>query len=271
MTPHPSETDTVPDTGEALWAAFRAEPSEESLVALMDHHIPLIRRVVRQMAIYRSATIDLEDLMQHALMGLWTAIGRFDETRGVPFEAYAMPRIRGAVHDALRRHDPLTRTERDLLKKLNQITQDHLQECHEAPDEETLAGLAGLEIGRMRRLMVRAQPWISLDALMEAGNGSFGSLADRLPDDRAPDPRQETIRRERIARFRTAFKRLPVRQQKILYLYYFEDLTLKEVGAIMDLSEARICQLHAATLLALKAMLTTGANRSAAPDGKESS
>jgi len=260
-----------PDTDEALWAAFRSAPSEESVMALIEFHIPLVRRVVRQMAIYRSASIDMDDLMQHALVGLWTAIGRFDETRGVPFVAYAMPRIRGAVHDALRRQDPMTRTERDLLKKLNQISLDHLMECHEAPDEETLAGLAGLEVDRMRGLLVRAQPWISLDALMEAGNGTFGALADRLPDERAPDPRRETMRREQIARFRTVFKQLPVRQQKILYLYYFEDLTLKEVGAITDLSEARICQLHAATLLVLKAMLTAGHSRGAAPDGKESS
>lgn len=242
--------------GTAAWAAFRRDPSEANAIALIQHHIPLVRRIVRQMAIYQTAFIDMEDLMQHALMGLWTAIGRYDEARGVPFEAYAMARIRGAVHDALRRQDPLTRTERDQVKKLNQIIQSHLEEFSEAPDEETLAELAGIGLEKMRGLLTRAQPWISLDALSDEGQGTFGSLADRLPDERAPDPQKETIRHEQIARFREAFKRLPARQQKILYLYYFEDLTLKEVGAIMEVSEARVCQIHAGTLLTLRALLS---------------
>ncbi len=254
---------------DAAWSAYRADPSEENAIVLIREHIPLVRRVVQQMAIYQSSYIDMEDLMQHALMGLWTAIGRYDDARGVPFEAYALPRIRGAVHDALRQQDPLTRTERDLVKKMNQITRAHLEEFNEAPDEETLADLAGVSLAQMRELLARAQPWISLDAQMEDGNDSMGTLADRLADERAPDPRNETSRHELIERFREAFKRLPVRQQKILYLYYFEDLTLKEVGAVMDLSEARICQLHAAALLVLKAMLTARMSPAPGTGGEE--
>ena len=86
--------------------------------------------------------------------------------------------------------------------------------------------------------------------------GGFSSLVDRLPDERAPNPHRETSRREQIVRFRGAFKKLTPRQQKILYLYYFEDMTLKEVGAIMDITEARVCQIHAGTLLALRALLS---------------
>ena len=242
----------------ALWAAYHQNPCEASIIALIRHHIPLVRRIVRQMAIYQTAYIDMEDLMQYALMGLWTAIDRFDGERGVPFEAYALPRIRGAVHDALRKQDPLSRTERDLLKQLNRLTQGYLQEYSEAPDEETLAGLAGVDVDKMRELLVRAQPLISLDAMAGEGSDAVGSLVDRLPDERAKNPHAETSRREQLGRFRQAFKQLPVRQQKILYLYYFEDLTLKEVGAVMDLTEARICQIHAAALLALRAIITAG-------------
>ncbi len=256
---------------DAAWAAFRSKACEQNAIALIQQHIPLVRRVVQQMAIYQSSYIDMEDLMQHALMGLWTAIGRYDEARGVPFEAFALPRIRGAVHDALRQQDPLTRTEREVLKKLNQYTREHMEEFNEVPDEDTLAEVAGIPSAQMRELLARSQPWISLDAQMDDGPDSFGSLGDRLADERAPDPRDETSRRERIAQFREVFKRLPVRQQKILYLYYFEDLTLKEVGAVMDLSEARICQLHAAALLVLKAMLTTAPMHAPGTGGEEGS
>ena len=239
----------------AVWAAFRAEPSEANSIALIQHHIPMVRRIVRQMAIYQTAFIDMEDLMQYALMGLWTAVGRYDDARGVPYEASAVPLIRGAVHDALRQQDPLTRTERDMLKKLGQITQSHLEEFNVAPDEDTLAELAGIGVDKLQGLLTRAQPWISLDAQSEE-EGGFSSLVDRLPDERAPNPHRETSRREQIVRFRGAFKKLTPRQQKILYLYYFEDMTLKEVGAIMDITEARVCQIHAGTLLALRALLS---------------
>ena len=261
--------DREQNDGAAAWAAFRADPSEAHAIALIQHHIPMVRRIVRQMAIYQTAFIDMEDLMQHALMGLWTAIGRYDDARGVPFEAYALPRIRGAVHDALRQQDPLTRTERELLKKLNQLTQAHLEEFNEPPDEETLAELAGMDLDKMRALLARAQPWISLDAPLDAGDGTLGSLADRLADERAPDPRKETSRHEQIAGFRAAFKRLPARQQKILYLSYFEDLTLREVGAIMGVSEARICQIHAVALLTLRSIMLAGPARKSGAGGKE--
>ena len=240
----------------SIWAAFRAEPSEANSIALIQHHVPMVRRIVRQMAIYQTAFIDMEDLMQYALMGLWTAIGRYDDARGVPFEVYAVPRIRGAVHDALRQQDPLTRTERDMLKKLGQITQSHLEEFNVVPDEDTLAEMAGIGLDKLQGLLTRAQPWISLDAQSEE-EGGFSSLVDRLPDERAPNPHKETSRNEQIVRFRAAFKKLTPRQQKILYLYYFEDLTLKEIGAIMEVTEARVCQIHASTLLALRALLSS--------------
>ncbi len=250
-------TDATTDTESAgVWNAFHSNPGEKSAVALVEHYLPLVRRVVRKMVVYTPHYMDMDDLIQHALMGLWAAIVRYDETRGVPFEAYAVPRIRGAVRDALRRQDPLTRTERTLLKKLDQLTLDYLERFNRTPDEETLADLAGLEPKRLSALLVRAQPWISLDAIVGDGMDSGSSLADRLTDHRAADPSKETMRMEQAGRFRAAFRRLPVRQQKILYLYYYEDLTLKEIGATLDLTEARICQLHAAALLALASLLT---------------
>ncbi len=245
--------------GTVLWLRFRDEPTEDHAMALVQHHIPLVKRLVRLTAIYRPHHLDVDDLVQYALMGLWAAIEHFDPQRGVPFEAYAVPRIRGSVRDALRRQDPLSRGDRELLKKLNDITQGHLSRHNEAPDEDTLAEIAGIEVGKLRDVLVRAQPWVSLDAMMDEGQEKNGPYADRLADPRAPDPRRETIRREQSGRFRVAFRQLPDRQQKILYLYYFEDLTLKEVGAIMELTEARICQLHAAALLALKAIMTSQA------------
>lgn len=263
--------DEIVSDGAAEWQAFREAPNEENTVALVRHYMPLVRRIVRQMAVYTPQYMDTDDLMQHAFMGLWKAIDRFDESRGVPFAAYVVPRIRGAVRDALRQQDPLSRTERDSIKKLDQITQDYLMKYHRAPDEDALAAAAGMEVEKLRALLVRAQPWISLEATAEGGNQDGGPLSERLTDYRSPDPRQETMRSELAARFRSAFRQLPSRQQKVLYLYYFEDLTLKEVGAALDLTEARICQLHAGALLALRSILTMGRASVSETSGKEES
>jgi len=251
-----SETDSNKKAKEDVWVAFCRVPSERNLNALVEHYTPLVSRVVRQMAVYTPQHMGMDDLMQHALMGLLTAIGRYDQKATVPFEAYALHRIRGSVRDALRAQDPLSRTDRAYLKKMDEIVRNHVIKFGEGPDEEELATEAGMDVEKMRTLLARAQPWISLEEMAERRNGDSGSGADCLADNRSPDPRKETILHEQVARFRSAFRKLKPRQQKILYLYYFEDLTLKEIGAIFEISEARICQLHSSILIVLKALLT---------------
>jgi RNA polymerase sigma factor for flagellar operon FliA len=241
---------------QGLWDAFCRMPSEENAEALITHYTPLVSRVVRQMAVYTPQHMDIDDLMQHGLLGLLTAIGRYDPTAGIPFEAYALRRIRGSVRDALRAQDPLTRTDRACLKKIDEMVRRHVMEFGVGPDEEELAHETGMSLEKMQALLVRAQPWISLDAMVDPASGESRTGVDHLADNGSPNPRKETILHEQIARFRSAFRKLKPRQQKILYLYYFEDLTLREISAIFELSEARICQLHSSILIVLKALLT---------------
>lgn len=239
---------------ERLWDRFQHRPTDQNAEALVEWYIPLVCRVVRQMAVYTPPHMDMDDLMQHALMGLWVAIGRYDRTQGIPFEAYALRRIRGAARDALRAQDPLTRTDRTSLKKIDEAARDFVMENGRGPSEDELAQAVGIDLEKMQSLLLRAQPWMSLDAMMEVEGG-----VDRLPDPRSPDPRKETILHEQATRFRAAFRKLQPRQQKILYLYYYEDLTLKEIAAIFEISEARVCQLHSAILVVLRALIQEGA------------
>ncbi len=250
--------DRVEDGDTPLWADYRDSPTENALAALFEHYLPLVRRVMASMTVYTLPDMGRDDLLQHALMGLLTAISRFDSLRAERFAGFAIPRIRGAVLDALRRHDPLSRGDRSLLKKLQECVAAYAGEYGEAPDEEALAKVAGIEVERLRTLSSRAQSWLSLDEIQNGDPNSSGgvSLVERLIDEQSPDPHLQTANREEAACFRQAFRKIDSRQQKILYLYYFEDLTLKEIGEILSLSEARICQLHAASLLALKSLMT---------------
>ncbi len=245
------------------WAAHRADPSEATAVALVEQYVPLVRRIVRSMAIYAAPNMDMDDLLQHALLGLWSAINRYEDGRGASFESYAGPRIRGAVRDALRRNDPLSRTDRALFRKVESHTQWHLEQTGTVPDETEIARALEIPVARIHEVTTRAQPWLSLDAVI-AGRGDTGStisFMDTFPDEKAVDAGEEAIRSDDAELFRRAFRRLPDRQQKVLYLYYYEGLTLKEVGAVLDLTEARICQIHAAVLVALRVIMRAEAER----------
>lgn len=254
--------DAAPQTDNAasLWATHQKEPCEATAVALVEHYLPLVRRTVRSMAIYTPPSMDQDDLLQHALMGLWTAIERFDEQRGIRFEAYALSRIRGAVRDALRRHDPLSRTDRTLLKEMEKRTLTYMHKTGSLPDEEQLADALDTTLDRIRDVSVRAQPWLSLDAQRtgDAQQGNAPPFIESLVDEKASTPGQDAETSERIGIFRRAFRHLSEQQQKVLYLYYYEDLTLKEIGNALELTEARICQVHAAGLLALRSLMHDG-------------
>jgi RNA polymerase sigma factor for flagellar operon FliA len=244
------------DEAEALWMSHCEAPSEDTVGRLVAFYLPLARQTVSLMSVYCRPDFDRDDLIQHAMMGLWQCIVKFDPQRQIRFGSYAIPRIRGAVLDALRRHDPLSRHDRALLKTLQDCVEAFCNQHQAVPDEETLAEQADIDVERLHELTARAQPVLSLDGVgVFDDDGSGQSLGDRLIDADAPDPSVETVRNEQGAIFRKAYRRLPPRQQKILYLYYYEDLTLKEIGSILDLTEARICQLHATALLYLKALM----------------
>lgn len=251
-------SNVAPDESLSLWEAFRVSPSETAISALVEYYLPLVRKTVAAMTVYTRPDMDRDDLLQYAVMGLWSTIERFDVTRGISFQSYVVPRIRGAVLDALRRHDPLTRTDRALLKTIQKCAATYAEQSELAPDEDALADNAGITVEALQSLTARAQPFLSLDvvAFEDAHGGGGQSLAGQLVDESAPDPRLETFRHEQGDAFRKAFRRLPDRQQKLLYLYYYEDLTLKDIGGILDLTEARICQLHSNALLLLRAMMS---------------
>lgn len=239
-----------------LWRMYLQQGgSEKALMGLVERYLPLVHRITKRMVIYLPAHMDIEDLLQHGLIGLCEAIHSFEPARGVLFETFAHRRIRGAVLDALRRADHLTRRERSILQKLTRETVEYIDKHGKAPDEKSLAKLADIPLARLNELMAKAQPWLSLDQFFVRGDERGNELGDLLADDKVISPEDEVIMRENREYLREAFRSLPQREQKIMYLYYYEDLTLKEIAAIFDISEARVCQLHGICLLSLRAKL----------------
>lgn len=240
----------------ALWLSFwRNRESDDALSQLMEIYLPFVHRVLERLSIRLPSHVALEDLLQAAMLGLYHAIENFDPAQGFRFEAFAYRRIRGAILDELRTADRISRSSRAQVRRIEQTIQEWYQ-AHGAPPSETeLAEAVGMTPDALASLLDRAQPWLSLDEMIMDGDSKGLSLKDVIADARVVPP-DEAAQREDLFRYlHRAFLRLSAREQKVLYLYYFEDLRLGEIAQLYDLTEARICQLHALAVAKLRAIM----------------
>ncbi len=233
-----------------LWAHYHGSQAG-ALDALIKAYLPLVNQVLERVSMRLPTHVPVEDLSQTALIGLYKAIVDYDPGRGIPFEGYAYPRIRGAVLDELRSSDHLSRGKREKVGQVERIITDWVAEHGETPSEEEIAGQLGMSVGDFNQMMDEAKPWCSLDAT----DGDDGTSMYELVADPAADTSEGLYQHDLQDILREGFRHLDQREQKILYLYYFEDLRLSEIAALFNLSEARISQIHALSVVRLRAIL----------------
>lgn len=256
---HPNEPESCPLEYRELWERYWARPSAtESLAALVEVWMPLVHSALSRVTAHLPSHVDLKDLFQIGVLGLCDAIERFDPRHGPDFVRYAMFRIRGAIMDELRNADHLSRGDRSQIRRMDEAVRLWNREHGRNPEPEELAEVLGLTPTALESLLDRTHPWLSLDqTIIQGRNGQDMSLLDVLADARVETPAAEMVRTDLVNGLRHAFRQLPMREQKILYLYYFEELRLGEIAILFELTEARICQLHAMALVKLKASLST--------------
>jgi RNA polymerase sigma factor FliA len=236
-----------------LWMAYWRNPdSGEALSRLVEVLLPLVHKVFERVSISLPSHIATEDLMQVALIGLYHAINRFDPRQGLSFEAFAYPRLRGAILDELRAMDHVSRSSRSQIRRMEQFIGQWMCDHGDTPDEAELTDGLGLQAGELAVLIERAQPRLSLDEIVVSGDGAGLTLMEVLVDPKAPSPDDEVQREDLRRHLRKTFLCLSPREQKILYLYYYEDLRLSEIAMLYALSEARICQIHAMAITKLR-------------------
>ncbi len=258
MTHLDTTTAAQPETPDfsALWTSyFDSRGSFATLEPLLEAYLPFARKVLMRLMIRLPSHVKSEDLINSAIIGLYEAICRFDPNAGASFETFATRRVRGAVLDDLRAMDPLSRTQRDKVSAVEKAMDDWIARHNAFPEDEDIAKTMNMTIDELGMLMDAGQPWLSLDAPISL-DGRTIMLGEALIEANAPAPDQEAQRQDARSLLRRAFRALADREQKILYLYYFEELTLREIGEAFELTEARICQIHALAIRKLKSALT---------------
>ncbi len=242
-----------------LWQTYKKNPNNAQLrEQLILKYLHLVRYVVSRMPITLPISIAPEDLVSFGTMGLMEAVERFDPGRGLKFETYAVTRIRGSIIDQLRFQDWIPRGVRRRSKELSATMQKMEEELGRAPNDEELADRLGISRERLQVMLSESQNlMLSLDDTY--GNDTTGSsmtLLDMVEDRNSPDPQGEFEAGELRRRLAAAIASLPEREKLLVALYYHENMTLREIGEIICVSESRACQLHAQALLRLRSRLS---------------
>ncbi|MFP5397877.1 MAG: RNA polymerase sigma factor FliA [Gammaproteobacteria bacterium] len=222
---------------------------------MLKQYSPLVRRLAHQMIAKLPANVEIDDLIQVGMIGLNDALGRFDAAQGVQFETFATQRIRGAMLDELRGSDWMSRGNRRQQRSIETAVHKLEQKLGRAPSESEIAAEMGLSLGEYQELLgrVRGTQLVYLEDM--SGDDGDDSYLDRHVADEDANPMgllQDRRMREALV---AAIKNLPEREQFVMSMYYEQDMNLKEIAAVLGVTESRVCQLHSQSIARLRAKL----------------
>ncbi len=238
-----------------VWRDYRTKPTTALRYQLVEHYLPLVKYNAERIWSRLPEGVDLDDLISAGVFGLMDAIEAFDLERGVKFETYCAPRIRGAILDELRSMDWVPRLVRSRAHKLDGATKQLETELGRSPTNEEVAKRLKVPMAEYEKmakdasavgLVSLSRKWFETDSNKDVREIDVGE------DERGADPVRE-IQRKDLKELIT--KGLSRAERLIIILYYFEEMTMKEIGATLDLSESRVSQMHSSILARLKAQM----------------
>ena len=239
------------------WPRNRLKPGSPAEADLVQRYLPLVRNVVARLAMTLPPHVDSEDLYSSGLGGLLNAVRQFNPNAGTAFETYARLRIRGAVFDELRRMDWVPRSVHTKARKVQRRMLELEQEKGRAPTDREMADAFDISVDEYQQWLEEIRPatFVCLDAAFNNDTDDSVSQYESLPDQRQENPLDGTFRREVSELIAQRLQQLPDMQRKVLALYYFEDMRLREIAETFGLTESRICQIHAQGITAIKSYL----------------
>jgi RNA polymerase sigma factor for flagellar operon FliA len=242
------------DNKEKLWQLYSATKSPEIKEKLILEYAHLVKFVAGRMVIHIGQHVEYDELIGNGVFGLIDAIDKFDPDKGVKFETYASLRIRGSIIDNIRKMDWVPRTLRQKNKQMETAYAQLEETLGREPTDQELADKLSLSLPETQELMRKSSvlALVSLDDFLEQNYETpFNGLTSSTQD--SPESRAE--RRERQAMLGDAINKLSEKEKLVVSLYYFEDLTLKEISCIMRVSESRVSQIHSKAISRLSAKL----------------
>ena len=244
----------------ALWEKYLEDKSNKAVRdKLIVQYIYLSRYVVGRIKVNLPPTFSFEDIVSFGIEGLIDAIEKYHPSKGAKFESYALMRIRGSIIDKIRSSDWLPRTLRRKIKEVKIATERLKQQIGRAPTTKEVADVMGMSEEKVLEIMSGDVSVNSIYDKKGAGEDSV-EIIDTIEDENSNRPEEEIEKVDAKKELEQALKKLPERERTLLVFYYHENMTLKEIGEAINVSESRVCQLHAQAIMKLRNILSS--NRS---------
>jgi RNA polymerase sigma factor FliA len=242
-----------------LWRRYKAEGDEDARERLVLAYSPLVKYVAGRMAASLPSHVEEADLISYGLIGLIAAVERFEVERAIKFETFAITRIKGSIIDELRSLDWVPRSVRSRAREIERVNAKLEHELRRAPTDRDMAEALEMSTEDFQEALVQISnsSVVALDELwtLSDAKGDQVSLLDTIHDPNAPDPARVLDAGEMRERVSDEIARLPEREKLVVALYYYENLTLREIGEVLGVTESRVSQLHTKAILRLKSRL----------------
>ncbi len=248
-----------PSELDELWQRFKFTSSQSAREELIIHYSPLVKYVASRVATGLPSNVEQADLVSYGIFGLIDALEKFDLAREIKFETYAIPRIRGAIIDELRSLDWVPRSVRFKAREVEKAYAELEGKLKRAPSDAEVAQHLGVSMDELHDIVTQIS-FVTVSALEEvvatgADRGESISLLDTLADIGTPDPGSGLEGMETRAMLAAAINALSEREKIVVTLYYFEGLTLAEIGDVLGVTESRVCQIHTKAVGQLRTQL----------------
>ena len=242
---------------EALWHEFLADKSNKKLRdVLIVQYIYLTRYVIGRVKMNLPATFTVEDITSFGVEGLIDAIEKYTPDKGARFETYALMRIRGCIIDKIRAQDWIPRSTRRKIKEVKLVAEDLKQKFGRPASSTEIAQVMGIEKEKVDLILADDTQVSSLYDKKGSSEESV-EVIDTIEDNSSMNPLEQLVDKDVKKELQQALRRLPERERMIMVLYYHENMTLKEIGEAICVSESRVCQLHAQAIMKLKNILSS--------------
>ncbi len=242
-----------------LWEEYKKTGNLEIREHFVKQYAPLVKYVAGKVAIGMPSNTEFDDLVSDGVIGLLDAIEKYEPNRGIKFKTYAVTRIRGAIFDGLRERDWIPRSIRQKAKEIENTIKELEMKLGRPAEDEEISSALGMSLEEFQKIMldVSGTTVMSLNEMWHVGSEDESvSMMEKLegPESLSPDV---VVEKEEVKRvIMNAIESLPQKEKEVLVLYYYEDLTLKEIGEVLDVTESRVSQLHTRAIMRLKAKLS---------------